>query len=37
MFGTMQVPIIMCTALTAGHDALQECMTAGATDYILKP
>ena len=37
IFGDVNVPIVMCTALTAGHSALDECMTAGATDYLLKP
>mmetsp|Transcript_18081 Transcript_18081/g.38907 ORF Transcript_18081/g.38907 Transcript_18081/m.38907 type:complete len:216 (+) Transcript_18081:138-785(+) len=37
VFGSTPVPIVMCTALTAGHSALAECLAAGATDYLLKP
>lgn len=36
-FGAVPIPIVMCTALTAGHTALDECMKVGATDYLLKP
>eukprot|EP00798_Chlamydomonas_sp_ICE-L_P022007 gene22007-29066_t len=36
-FGSLNIPIVMCTALTAGHSALDECLKGGATDYLLKP
>lgn len=37
VFGSTPVPIIMCTAMTAGASALDDCMRAGATDILLKP
>ncbi len=33
----MPVPIVMCTALTAGHKGLDACKDKGATDHLLKP
>ena len=36
-FGSVNIPIVMCTALTAGHKALDECKQKGATDHLLKP
>ncbi|GAX80829.1 hypothetical protein CEUSTIGMA_g8264.t1 [Chlamydomonas eustigma] len=36
-FGDVPIPIIMCTALTSGHKALEDCKLKGATDNLLKP
>jgi CheY-like chemotaxis protein len=36
-FGDVTIPIIMCTALTSGHKALEDCKLKGATDNLLKP
>ncbi len=37
VFGSTPIPIVMCTAMTAGSAALESCKEAGATDYLLKP
>ncbi len=37
VFGGAPIPIVMCTAMTAGSQALQDCKDAGATDFLLKP
>lgn len=37
VFGAAPIPIVMCTAMTAGSSALEACKRAGATDYLLKP
>jgi len=36
-FEDRDIPIVMCTALTSGHKALDECKRKGATDHLLKP
>jgi len=37
MFGATLVPIVMCTAMGEGSEALMKCREAGATDVLLKP
>lgn len=37
MFGTVAVPIVMCTAMSAGSTALDKCLQLGATGVMLKP
>ncbi|KAG1676633.1 hypothetical protein FOA52_008762 [Chlamydomonas sp. UWO 241] len=37
IFGETPVPIVMCTAMTAGSSKLDDCKDAGASDVLLKP
>uniref|UniRef100_A0A7S3R4Z1 Response regulatory domain-containing protein n=1 Tax=Dunaliella tertiolecta TaxID=3047 RepID=A0A7S3R4Z1_DUNTE len=37
LFGPTPVPIVMCTAMGEGSEALRNCREAGATDFLLKP
>mmetsp|Transcript_25580 Transcript_25580/g.64897 ORF Transcript_25580/g.64897 Transcript_25580/m.64897 type:complete len:228 (+) Transcript_25580:74-757(+) len=37
VFGAVPIPIVMCTAMTGGSQALADCKAAGATDFLLKP
>ncbi|KAL6752831.1 CheY-like superfamily [Haematococcus lacustris] len=37
LFGAERIPIVMCTAMSEGSGALNECLKAGASDVVLKP
>ncbi|EFJ46190.1 hypothetical protein VOLCADRAFT_118128 [Volvox carteri f. nagariensis] len=36
-FGTANVPIVMCTAMSANSVELEHCLSAGAVDVLFKP